>query len=46
MKKLLILFLLPLTLLGQKEVVIHIKTDNYPSKQDGYCMTLLTEEIH
>jgi len=32
MKKLLILFLLPLTLLGQKEVVIHIKTDNYPSE--------------
>ena len=32
MKKLLILLLLPLTLLGQKEVVIHIKTDNYPSE--------------
>ena len=33
MKKLLILFLLPLTLLSQqKEVVIHIKTDGYPSE--------------
>ena len=32
MKKLLILFLLPLTLLGQKQAVVHINTDAYPSE--------------
>ena len=32
MKKLLLLLLLPLTLFGQKETIIHITTDNYPSE--------------
>jgi len=32
MKKLLLLLLLPLTLLGQKQVIVHINTDNYPSE--------------
>ena len=32
MKKLLLLFLLPLTLCGQKETIIHITTDNYPQE--------------
>jgi len=32
MKKLLLLFLLPFTLLGQKQAVVHINTDAYPSE--------------
>tara|TARA_R110002020_G_scaffold6781_2_gene28811 strand:- start:315 stop:3224 length:2910 start_codon:yes stop_codon:yes gene_type:complete len=32
MKKLLFILLLPLTLFGQKEVIIHITTDNYPNE--------------
>ena len=32
MKKILILLLLPIITFAQKEVVIHIKTDNYPSE--------------
>ena len=32
MKKLLLLLLLPLTLLGQKEVIVHITTDGWPSE--------------
>ena len=32
MKKLLLLLLLPLTLFGQKETIIHITTDNYPQE--------------
>ena len=32
MKKLLLLLLLPLALFGQKETIIHITTDNYPSE--------------
>jgi hypothetical protein len=32
MKKLLLLLLLPLTLLGQKQAVVHINTDAYPSE--------------
>jgi len=32
MKKLLLLLLLPLTLFGQKEAIIHITTDNYPQE--------------
>ena len=32
MKKLLLLLLLPLTLFGQKEVIIHITTDGYPQE--------------
>ena len=32
MKKLLLLLLLPLTLFGQKEVIIHITTDSYPNE--------------
>ena len=32
MKKILLILLFPLTLFGQKEVVIHIKTDGYPSE--------------
>ena len=32
MKKLLLLLLLPFTLFAQKEVIVHITTDNYPSE--------------
>ena len=32
MKKILLLLLLPIITFAQKEVVIHIKTDNYPSE--------------
>ena len=32
MKKILLLLLLPLMTFAQKEVVIHITTDNYPSE--------------
>ena len=32
MKKLLLLLLLPLTLFGQKEVVVHMNTDQYPTE--------------
>ena len=32
MKKLLLLLLLPLTLFGQKETIIHITTDSYPQE--------------
>ena len=32
MKKLLLLLLLPIITFGQKEVVIHVKTDSYPSE--------------
>ena len=32
MKKILLLLLLPIITLAQKEVVIHIKTDGYPSE--------------
>ena len=32
MKKILILLLLPILTFAQKEVVVHIKTDNYPSE--------------
>ena len=32
MKKILILLLLPFTLLGQKQVIVHLETDNYPSE--------------
>jgi len=32
MKKLLLLLLLPFTLLGQKEVIVHITTDSWPSE--------------
>jgi len=32
MKKILLLLLLPLITLGQKEVIIHITTDNYPTE--------------
>jgi len=32
MKNILILLLLPLTLLGQKQVIVHLETDNYPSE--------------
>ena len=32
MKKLLLLLLLPIIAFGQKEVVIHITTDNYPAE--------------
>ena len=32
MRNILLLLLLPLTIFGQKEVIIHITTDNYPSE--------------
>ena len=32
MKKLLLLLLLPIVTFAQKEVIIHITTDNYPSE--------------
>ena len=32
MKKILLILLLPIITFAQKEVVIHIKTDNYPSE--------------
>jgi len=32
MRKLLLLLLLPLTLFGQKEAIVHINTDNYPTE--------------
>ena len=34
MKKILLLLLLPIITFAQKEVVVHIKTDNYPSKKN------------
>ena len=32
MRKLLLLLLLPFTLLGQKEVIVHMNTDSYPTE--------------
>ena len=32
MKKILLLLLLPFALLGQKQVIVHLETDNYPSE--------------
>ena len=32
MKKILLLLLLPFTLIGQKQVIVHLETDNYPSE--------------
>ena len=31
-KKILLLLLLPFALLGQKQVIVHLETDNYPSE--------------
>ena len=38
MKKLLLLLLLPFTLLAQKEAVLHLTTDNYPSETYWYVI--------
>ena len=49
MKKILLLLLLPFTLLGQKQAVVHINTDAYPSEtywiimKDSLCGDTIAE---
>ena len=38
MKKLLLLLLLPFTLLAQKEAVLHLTTDGFPSETYWYVI--------
>ena len=39
MKKLLLLLLLPFTLFGQKEAVLHLTTDNFPTETYWYVIS-------